>query len=92
MTKTNEAAKRLVADFFKGTETAEYDISEATKLLGKLGDDAKVDMIAAGTALMLARLAENHGVHVIDCLFAVPKWLVMLAAEDKPKTEQLTLF
>lgn len=74
--------KELLTKFFEGHETDEYIIGEATNILGTLGREAKVDMIAAGAVMMMDRLAKTHGVHILDCYFALPKWISLLVVTD----------
>ena len=78
----NGVSAEFLAEFFKGEEIDEYVIGEAANELGQLGFEAKVDMIAAGAVLMMKRLADRHGVHILDCMCAVPKWVSLLVAND----------
>ena len=72
----------FLKNIFEGEGTDEYVTDEATNLLGQLGSEAKVDMIAAGAVAMMKRLADKHGVHILDCMIAVPKWVSLLVAND----------
>lgn len=84
MAKKN-AIQELLAEFYNAGEECEYNLDEAVNTLKSLGTEAKVDMIAAGAVLMMGRLAERHGVHILDCMLAVPKWTALLVAAELVK-------
>lgn len=84
--KTGSAAQEFIAEFFgtgnNGDDNDEDIIGQEMMVIKQLGFEAKVDMIAAGAVLMMKRLADRHGVHILDCCFAVPKWASLLVAAD----------
>lgn len=77
-----KAVQELLAEFYNAGEECEYNLDEAVNTLKTLGSEAKVDMITAGAVLMMARLAERHGVHILDCMLAVPKWTALIVGSQ----------
>ena len=82
MAKKN-AVQELLAEFFGTDDDNDEDIiAQEMMVLKSLGAEAKVDMIAAGAVLMMARLAERHRVHILDCMLAVPKWTALIVGSE----------